>query len=85
MPPGFVIDNWSGLFAPAHLPAELTQLFFSALTTLQANGRLDAQLKANAGELRRSASPAQFGTMVASDNARYGDLMQAIGMVGDLG
>jgi tripartite-type tricarboxylate transporter receptor subunit TctC len=84
LPPGFVIDNWSGLFAPAHLPAELTQLFFSALTTLQANGRLDAQLKANAGELRRSASPAQFNTMVANDSARYGELMKSIGMDGDI-
>lgn len=85
LPPGFVIDNWSGLFAPANFPAELTQKFHAAVTALQAAGVFDAQLKANAGELRRSTSPAQFGTMVASDNTRYGELMQAIGMVGDLG
>ncbi|AQV97235.1 ABC transporter substrate-binding protein [Cupriavidus necator] len=85
LPPGFVIDNWSGLFAPANFPAELTQKFHAAVSALQAAGVFDAQLKANAGELRRSASPAQFGTMVASDNARFGDLMKSIGMVGDLG
>ncbi|WP_439669827.1 Tripartite-type tricarboxylate transporter, extracytoplasmic receptor component TctC [Cupriavidus necator] len=85
LPPGFVIDNWSGLFAPANFPAELTQKLHAAVGALQTAGVFDAQLKANAGELRRSASPAQFGTIVASDNARYGDLMKSIGMVGDLG
>ncbi|MEC3769498.1 tripartite tricarboxylate transporter substrate binding protein [Cupriavidus sp. SS-3] len=85
LPPGFVIDNWSGLFAPANFPAELAQKLHAAVRALQTAGVFDAQLKANAGELRRSASPAQFGTMVASDNARYGDLMKSIGMTGDLG
>ncbi|SPD68320.1 Tripartite-type tricarboxylate transporter, receptor component TctC (plasmid) [Cupriavidus taiwanensis] len=85
LPPGFVIDNWSGLFAPANFPPELAQKLHAAVRALQTAGVFDAQLKANAGELRRSASPAQFGTMVASDNARYGDLMKSIGMTGDLG
>ncbi|MGO4329973.1 tripartite tricarboxylate transporter substrate binding protein [Cupriavidus sp. 2TAF22] len=84
LPPGVVIDNWSGLFAPAHFPAELTQRLFTAVTALQAGGRLDAQLKANAGELRRSASPAQFNGMVTADTTRYGKLIQSIGMSGDL-
>lgn len=84
LPPGLVLDNWSGLFAPAHLPAELTQRLFAAVTELQASGRLDAQLKANAGELRRSASPAQFNGMVAADTARYGKLIHSIGMNGDV-
>ncbi len=84
LPPGLVLDNWSGLFAPAHLPAELTQRLFAAITELQASGRLDAQLKANAGELRRSTSPTQFNGMVAADTARYGKLIHAIGMSGDV-
>ncbi|GAB7543923.1 Bug family tripartite tricarboxylate transporter substrate binding protein [Cupriavidus sp. 8B] len=84
LPPGLVLDNWSGLFAPAHLPAELTQRLFAAITELQASGRLDAQLKANAGELRRSMSPTQFNGMVAADTARYGKLIRAIGMSGDV-
>lgn len=85
LPPGFVIDNWGGLFAPAHFPAELTQRFFAAVTEMQASGKFDAQLKASAGELRRSASPAQFQAMVAADAARYGALMRSIGMNGDIG
>ncbi len=85
LPPGFVIDNWSGLFAPAHFPADLTQRLFAAVTEMQAAGRLDAQIKANAGELRRSASPAQFNGIVVADTARYGQLIRAIGMSGDLG
>lgn len=85
LPPGFVMDNWSGLFAPASFPAEMTQKLHAAVSALQTAGVFDAQLKANAGELRRSATPAQFGTVVAGDNARYGKLMKSIGMVGDLG
>ncbi len=85
LPPGFVIDNWSGLFAPANFPSELTQKLHAAVAALQNTGVFDAQLKANAGELRRSATPAQFGTVVAADNSRYGELMKSIGMVGDLG
>ena len=84
MPPGFVLDNWTGLFAPARLPAELTQRLFAAVSELQASGRLDAQIKANAGELRRSASPAQFNAAVAADSARYGTLIRSIGMNGDV-
>jgi tripartite-type tricarboxylate transporter receptor subunit TctC len=84
MPPGFVLDNWTGLFAPARFPAELTQRLFAALTGLQASGRLDAQIKANAGEMRRSASPAQFNAAVAADSARYGTLIRSIGMNGDV-
>lgn len=84
MPPGFVLDNWTGLFAPARFPSELTQRLFAAVTGLQAGGRLDAQIKANAGELRRSASPAQFNAAVAADSARYGTLIRSIGMNGDV-
>ncbi|MEM5429936.1 tripartite tricarboxylate transporter substrate binding protein [Cupriavidus oxalaticus] len=85
LPPGFVIDNWSGLFAPANFPAALTRKLHAAVAALQNAGVFDAQLKANAGELRRSATPAQFATVVAADNSRYGELMKSIGMVGDLG
>ncbi|CAG9173538.1 tripartite tricarboxylate transporter substrate-binding protein [Cupriavidus pinatubonensis] len=85
LPPGFVIDNWGGLFAPANFPPALTQRLFAAVTEVQASGRLEAQIKANAGELRRSASPAQFRDMVAADSARYGALMRSIGMLADVG
>ncbi|RZT36337.1 tripartite tricarboxylate transporter substrate-binding protein [Cupriavidus agavae] len=85
LPPGFVLDNWSGLFAPAGLPAGLTRRLFEAVSTLQASGKLDASVKANAGELRKSESPAQFSQMVAAENARYGKLIGEIGMRGEAG
>jgi tripartite-type tricarboxylate transporter receptor subunit TctC len=76
---------WSGLFAPAGPPAAITAKLFAAVTALQASGRLDALMKANAGEVRKSASPRQFNAMVAAETGRYGKLMQTIGMRGDLG
>lgn len=85
LPPGFVLDNWSGLFAPAGLPAALTKRLFDAVAMLQANGKLDATTKANSGEVRKSDSPAQFAQMVAAENARYGKLIAEIGMRGEAG
>ncbi|MDT6963645.1 tripartite tricarboxylate transporter substrate-binding protein [Cupriavidus sp. SZY C1] len=85
LPPGFVLDNWSGVFAPAGLPPALTKRLFDAIATLQASGKLDASTKANSGELRKSASPAQFAQMVAAENARYGKLIAEIGMRGEAG
>ncbi|MCG5262469.1 tripartite tricarboxylate transporter substrate binding protein [Cupriavidus gilardii] len=85
LPPGFVLDNWSGLFAPAGLPAALTQRLFTAINEVQASGRLDAMLEASAGELRRSASPAQFREMVSAETKRYASLMRDIGMTADIG
>lgn len=82
LPPGYVIDNWSGLFAPAHLPDELTRRLFAGIAKVQAGGGLDDLMNTNAGELRRSTSPAQFGELVASETQRYGKLMGAIGMSG---
>lgn len=80
LPPGFVIDNWSGLFAPAGLPAPLLQRLFAAVGQVQASGAFDTQLRATAGELRRSPSPAEFAALVAGDARRYGALMNEIGM-----
>lgn len=83
LPPGFVLDNWSGLFAPAGLPTPIAKRLFDAVAKLQASGKLNATMKANAGEIRKSDSPAQFTQMVAADDARYGRLIGEIGMRGE--
>jgi len=85
VPPGFVLDNWSGLFAPAGLPTPMAKRLFDAVSALQASGKLDATMKANAGEIRKSDSPGQFTQMVAAENARYGKLIGEIGMRGEVG
>lgn len=85
LPPGSVLDNWSGLFAPAGMPAALTLRLFTAINEVQASGKLDAMLEASAGELRRSASPAQFREMVSAETRRYASLMRDIGMTADIG
>ena len=85
LPSGFVLDNWSGLFAPAGLPAPLTKKLFDAMAALQASGKLDASVKANGGEIRRSASSAEFAHLVAAENSRYGKLIGEIGMRGEAG
>lgn len=83
LPPGFVLDNWSGLFAPAGLPAPIARRLFEAVAALQASGKLDATMKANGGEIRKSASTAQFAELVAAETSRYGALVTKIGMKGE--
>ena len=85
LPSGFVLDNWSGLFAPAGLPAPLTKKLFDAMAALQASGKLDTSVKANGGEIRKSASSAEFAHLVAAENSRYGKLIGEIGMRGEAG
>lgn len=82
LPPGFVMDNWSGLFAPAGLPQALKQRLFKEVRALQDEGAFDELLQTNGGELRRNDSPSEFAAMVAEEAESYGKLMRTIGMSG---
>ncbi len=82
LPPGFVMDNWSGLFAPAGLPEALRQRLFKEISVLQQEGAFDDLLKVSGGELRRNDSPSEFAAMVAEETENYGKLMRTIGMSG---
>lgn len=82
MSPGFVMDNWSGLFGPADLPPDIAQILFNEVKMLQANGGLDKLLDSLGSELRLSDSPTHFASLVQSETDRYGKMMANIGMSG---
>ncbi|MGH8784162.1 MAG: Bug family tripartite tricarboxylate transporter substrate binding protein [Cupriavidus necator] len=80
LPPGVRVDNWSGLFAPAHLPEAVTQRLFREIAVVQGSSRYVDFMKSTGADVMRSESPRQFAGFVATELDRFGKLMRSIGM-----
>ncbi len=80
LPPGYVIDNWGGIFAPARLPPELLSLLFTHLHAIIAEGKLDAHARNSGAEIRPSKSPAEFAEFVRAEDRQYAKWIAGIGM-----
>lgn len=76
--PGFAIDTWWGLAAPAATPRpvidRLNQAFVAALDAAQTRERFGALLAEPV-----TSSPRQFDAFMASERAKYRQLVQASG------
>ena len=74
----FAIDTWFGLFGPAHMPPETTQrlnkAFVDALDTPELKARLSSLMAES-----MASTPAQFGTFVQSELAKYKPVVKASG------
>jgi tripartite-type tricarboxylate transporter receptor subunit TctC len=74
----FDIDTWFGLFAPARLPAELTQRLNKGFVDALASPELKARLAALYAE-PLPMTPEQFGAFVKTELAKYEPLVKASG------
>ncbi|MDD2547590.1 MAG: tripartite tricarboxylate transporter substrate binding protein [Burkholderiaceae bacterium] len=76
--PGFAIETWWGLVAPAATPtsviAKLNQAFVAALKSPETQARFAALLAEPA-----PSSPAQFDTFMAAERAKYRAVVQSSG------
>ena len=76
--PGFAVDTWFGLFAPAGTPAEtvqrLNQLFVTALQSPEVRQRFSAFMAEPA-----PTTPAQFADFVRAELAKYEKVVKASG------
>jgi tripartite-type tricarboxylate transporter receptor subunit TctC len=76
--PGFSIDTWWGLVAPAHTPPEvvmrLNQAFVAALNSAETRTRF-ASLMAEPV----TSTPEQFGNFIKSELAKYQSVVKASG------
>jgi tripartite-type tricarboxylate transporter receptor subunit TctC len=74
----FDVNTWFGLFAPAKLPADMTQrlnkAFVDALNTLDVKARMAALLAEPA-----PTTPEQFGQFVKRELAKYEKVVKASG------
>ena len=85
LPPGYVIDNWGGIFAPAKMPAPVLALLFTHLHTIVSEGRLDALARNSGSEVRLSKSPSEFADFVRAEDRQYGKWIADIGVAKEMG
>jgi tripartite-type tricarboxylate transporter receptor subunit TctC len=74
----FNIDTWFGLFAPAHLPADVTQRLNKAFVEALASPEVKARAATLMAELA-PATPEQFAALVRSELAKYEMVVKASG------
>jgi len=76
--PSLTVSNWFGVFAPPHLPPELTAqynaVFIKAMRTPAVKDRLQAL-----GFEVREMTPTEFAALVKADYERWGPVIKASG------
>ena len=75
-----LVSSWYALFAPAGTPPEYIDKIFTALNQALADPEIIAALEQTGTEVWASESPKEFGEFLAAERARYGDLIEAIGL-----
>jgi tripartite-type tricarboxylate transporter receptor subunit TctC len=77
--PGFAIEAWYGIVAPAGTPAEIVTKLANALR--DASRSLEVQQKfEDSGFEAIVDTPAQFGAFIRSDVERYGSVIKRAGL-----
>ncbi|MBK5122270.1 tripartite tricarboxylate transporter substrate binding protein [Burkholderia sp. R-69980] len=73
--PGYQVEAWWGMFAPAKLPVPITQRLNSELDSLLASPSI-VEVLAREGASRRPISPDDFRKMILADVPRWRKLIQ---------
>ena len=76
--PGFEIDTWWGVVAPAGTPADVVQKLNKAITEALATPEVKTRF-ANLLAEPAPTTPEQFGLFMASERAKYGPVVKASG------
>ncbi|WP_171962018.1 Bug family tripartite tricarboxylate transporter substrate binding protein [Bordetella trematum] len=77
--PGYAVEPWFGVYAPAGVPAPAVQRLESALQAALADPAVKEKLLA-AGFSPRASSAAELGTLTASEYERLGKVARDAGM-----
>jgi tripartite-type tricarboxylate transporter receptor subunit TctC len=76
--PGFEIDTWWGVVAPAGTPADVVQKLNKAITEALATPEVKTRF-ANLLAEPAPTTPEQFGLFIAAERAKYGPVVKASG------
>jgi tripartite-type tricarboxylate transporter receptor subunit TctC len=76
--PGFEIDTWWGVVAPAGTPADVVQKLNKAITEALATPEIKTRF-ANLLAEPTPTTPEQFGRFMAAERAKYGPVVKASG------
>lgn len=80
LPPGFLLNNWSGVFAPAKTPAPIVNRLNKEINAILRSGALDELAKGMGSDINTADSPAEFQKFVNAEDKRFGDLIKDIGL-----
>ncbi|MBB6558947.1 tripartite-type tricarboxylate transporter receptor subunit TctC [Acidovorax soli] len=73
--PGFNAISWIGLLAPAGTPPEVVDKISADVRAVLADEAVKARF-AGLGGVPRATSPAEFGKLIATDKARYAQIIK---------
>jgi tripartite-type tricarboxylate transporter receptor subunit TctC len=76
--PGFEVNNWIGLFAPAGTPPDIVRRWNGEVTRIMQSPEIRARLP-NEGARFSPNSPEQFGAFVKSEIAKWAPVVKASG------
>ncbi|EJE51031.1 hypothetical protein PMI14_04362 [Acidovorax sp. CF316] len=74
--PGFNAISWIGLLAPAGTPPEVVDRISADVRAVLADEAVKARF-AGLGGVPRATSPAEFGKLIATDRARYAQIIRS--------
>ena len=76
--PGFEVNNWIGLFAPAGTPPEIVRRWNTEVTRIMQSPEIQARLL-NEGARFSPNTPEQFAAFVRSEIAKWAPIVKASG------
>ena len=80
--PGFAVETWFGLVAPAATPAPIIQRLHGAWAAGAATAETREAFKIIPANLRVT-SPQEFGSFIQSESQRWGELIRKLGIKAD--
>jgi tripartite-type tricarboxylate transporter receptor subunit TctC len=76
--PGFEVNNWIGLFAPAGTPADIVRRWNGEVTRIMQSPDIQARLPAEGARFSPN-TPEQFGEFVKAEIAKWAPVVKASG------
>jgi tripartite-type tricarboxylate transporter receptor subunit TctC len=78
--PGYVINTWYGVFAPAATPAAIVARLHAEIVKAMQQTDVRVKLEGIGADGTVSRSPAEFAALVRADTARYAKIVKDIGL-----
>jgi tripartite-type tricarboxylate transporter receptor subunit TctC len=73
--PGYAAETWFGFVTTAGTPAPIVQRLNTEINTILATSDMQERMGA-LGQQVRTATPAEFGALIAEDHARWGQVVR---------
>jgi tripartite-type tricarboxylate transporter receptor subunit TctC len=77
--PGYVVDSWQGIFAPAHTPPQIVNKMNAGIVKALGDQTIIKKLSQNAYDVTPS-SPEQLGKFLEADTAKWGAIIKSAGL-----